>query len=111
MAVFRVNKTRDFTVISNHHFKDKRLSMKAKGLLSMMLSFSDDWDYSLNGLTAISKEGINAIRAMVHELEDNGYLTRRRLRNDKGQVTVTEYTIYEHPTALGLSDIGFSNIG
>ena len=92
MAVSRVNKTRDFTVMSNHHFKDKRLSMKAKGLLSMMLSFSDDWDYSLNGLTAISKKGINAIRAMVHEIEDNGYLSHCLLRNDKWQVTVTEYT-------------------
>ncbi|MCL2215925.1 MAG: helix-turn-helix domain-containing protein, partial [Defluviitaleaceae bacterium] len=77
--------------------KDKRLSMKAKGLLSMMLSFSDDWQYSLQGLVAVSKEGLTAIRAIIQELEDNGYLVRRRLRNAHGQLASVEYDIYEVP--------------
>ena len=97
MAVFRVEKKEDFTVMSNYHFKDKRLSMKAKGLLSMMLSLPNEWDYSLNGLTVMSKEGITAIRAMVQELEDNSYLVRCRLRNERGQMSDVEYTIYEQP--------------
>ena len=97
MAVYRTEKKEDFTIMSNYHFKDRRLSMKAKGLLSMMLSFSDDWQYSLNGLAAISKEGLTAIRAMVQELEDNGYLVRRRLRNGHGQLSNVEYDIYEEP--------------
>ena len=97
MAVFRTEKKEDFTIMSNHHFKDKRLSMKSKGLLSMMLSFSDDWQYSLNGLAAVSKEGLTAIRATVQELEDNGYLVRRRLRNEQGRLSSVEYDIYEIP--------------
>jgi len=97
MAVFRTEKKEDFTIMSNYHFKDKRLSMKAKGLLSMMLSFSDDWQYSLNGLAAVSKEGLTAIRATVQELEDNGYLVRRRLRNEQGRLSSVEYDIYEVP--------------
>jgi hypothetical protein len=95
MAGFRAEKTEDFTVVSNHHFKDKRLSLKAKGLLSMMLSFSDDWQYSLSGLAATSKEGLTAIRAAVQELEDNGYLVRRRLRTKQGRMASVEYDIYE----------------
>jgi hypothetical protein len=97
MAVFRAEKAEDFTIMSNYHLKDKRLSMKAKGLLSMMLSFSDDWQYSLNGLAVVSKEGLTAIRAMVQELEDNGYLVRRRLRNEQGRLSNVEYDIYEKP--------------
>jgi hypothetical protein len=97
MAVFRTEKTEDFTVLSNHHFKDKRLSLKAKGLLSMMLSFSDDWQYSLNGLAAMSKEGLTAIRATVNELEAYGYLVRHRLRNEQGRMANIEYDIYEKP--------------
>jgi len=97
MAVFRAEKISDFTTMSNYHFKDKRLYMKAKGLLSMMLSFSDDWQYSLNGLAAVSKEGLTSIRAMVQELEDNGYLVRRRLRNEHGRLANVEYDIYEEP--------------
>ena len=97
MAVFRTEKKEDFIIMSNHHFKDKRLSMKAKGLLSMMLSFSDDWQYSLNGLEAVSKEGLTAIRATVQELEDSGYLVRRRLRNEQGRLSSVEYDIYETP--------------
>ena len=71
--------------------------MKSKGLLSMMLSLSDDWQYSLNGLAAVSKEGLTAIRATVQELEDNGYLVRRRLRNEQGRLSSVEYDIYETP--------------
>ena len=71
--------------------------MKAKGLLSMMLSFADDWQYSLNGLTAMNKEGLTAVRATVQELEDNGYLVRRRLRSEQGQLSGVEYDIYEQP--------------
>ena len=97
MAVFRTEKKEDFTIMSNYHFKDKRLSMKSKGLLSMMLSFSDDWQYSLNGLAAVSKEGLTAIRATVQELEDSGYLVRRRLRNEQGRLSSVEYDIYEIP--------------
>jgi len=97
MAVFRTEKKEGFTIMANYHFKDRRLSMKAKGLLSMMLSFSDDWQYSLNGLAAMSKEGLTSIRAMVKELEDSGYLVRRRLRNGRGQLSSVEYDIYEKP--------------
>ena len=97
MAVFRTEKTGDFTIMSNYHFRDKRLSMKAKGLLSMMLSFSDDWQYSLNGLATMNKEGLTAIRATIQELEDNGYLARRRLRNEQGRLSGMEYDIYEQP--------------
>jgi len=97
MTVFRTDKTTDYTTMSNYHLKDKRLSMKAKGLLSMMLSFSDDWQYSLQGLVAVSKEGLTAIRAMIQELEDNGYLVRRRLRNEHGRLASVEYDIYEVP--------------
>ena len=97
MAVFRTEKNNDVTTMSNYHFKDKRLSMKAKGILSMMLSFPDDWQYSLNGLVAASKEGLTSIRAMVQELEDNGYLVRRRLRNERGRLASIAYDIYEVP--------------
>ena len=97
MAVFRTEKTADFTTMSNYHFKDRRLSLKAKGLLSMMLSFSDDWQYSLNGLAAMNREGLTAIRATVQELEDNGYLVRRRLRSEQGRLLGIEYDVYEQP--------------
>jgi hypothetical protein len=83
--------------MSNHHFKDKHLSMRAKGLLSMMLSLSDDWKFTLSGLVAMNREGITAVRAAVQELEDSGYLSRCRVRNVRGQMAETEYTVYEHP--------------
>ena len=97
MAVFRVERTRDYTVMSNHHLKNRSLSLKAKGLLSVMLSLPDEWDYTLRGLAAISKEGVDAIREAIRELEDAGYIVRSRGRNEKGQLSVTEYVIYEHP--------------
>lgn len=97
MAVFRVERTRDYTVMSNHHLKNRSLSLKAKGLLSVMLSLPDEWDYTLRGLATISKEGVDAIREAIRELEDAGYIIRSRGRNDKGQLAGTEYVIYEHP--------------
>ena len=97
MAVFRVEKTKDYTVMSNHHLRNASLSLKAKGLLSLMLSLPDNWDYTLHGLSFISADGLSSIRATVAELESAGYLRRRRLRNDKGQLTETEYTILEQP--------------
>ena len=78
MAVFRTEKKEDFTIMSNHHFKDKRLSMKAKGLLSMMLSFSDDWQYSLKGLATICGDGLSSVRSGINELEEHGYVVRQR---------------------------------
>jgi len=97
MAVFRVEKTRDYTVISNHHLKNERLSLRAKGLLSLMLSLPESWDYTLKGLAHISLEGVDAIRKALQELEAEGYVVRRRIRNVKGQLTDAEYVIYERP--------------
>ena len=97
MAVFRVERTRDYTVMSNHHLKNRSLSLKAKGLLSVMLSLPDEWDYTLRGLAAISREGVDAIREAIRELEDAGYIVRSRGRNEKGQLSGTEYVIYEQP--------------
>lgn len=96
MGVFRIEKTKDYSVISNHHLKDKNLSLKAKGLLSMMLSLPDNWDYSVEGLVAICKESKTAIQSILKELEDFKYLKRNRLQNDKGQFEY-EYNIFEIP--------------
>ena len=101
MAVFRINKTRDYTVMSNHHLRNTSLSLKAKGLLSLMLSLPDNWDYTTKGLAAICKDGIDSICSTVKELEQHGYIVRECVRNDKGQLTTIEYTILEQPeTAL-----------
>lgn len=97
MAVFKINKTKDYTVMSNYHLRDKRLTLKAKGLLSQMLSLPEDWDYTLRGLSIINKESIDAIRTAVLELEDAGYITRKRGRDEKGKLGGIEYTIYETP--------------
>ena len=97
MAVFRVEKTRDYTVMANHHLRNTALSLKAKGLLSLMLSLPESWDYTTKGLATICKDGVDSICAAVKELEDNGYVLRRRIRNEKGQLTTTEYTILEQP--------------
>lgn len=105
MAVFRVEKTRDYTVMSNHHLRNTELSLKAKGLLSLMLSLPENWDYTTKGLSMICKDGIDSINSGVKELEANGYVIRRRLRNEKGQLTITEYTIFEQPQTLGTNDI------
>lgn len=97
MAVFRVEKTRDFTVMANHHLKNRTLTLKAKGLLSLMLSLPEDWDYTLKGLSLISVESIDAIREAVRELERAGYIVRSRERNEKGQLKGADYVIYEQP--------------
>ena len=96
MSVIRVEKTKYFTVMSNYHFRDKRLSLKAKGLLSEMLSLPDDWDYTVAGLIAINKDGKAAIQGMLKELEQFGYLTRTRIQDEKGQFDYL-YCIYESP--------------
>ena len=97
MAVFRVERNKGYTVMSNHHLRNKDLTLKAKGLLSQMLSLPEDWDYTLAGLSHINRESIDAIRTAVWELEKAGYITRRQGRDEKGKMTAIEYTIYEQP--------------
>lgn len=97
MAVFRIEKTKDYTVMSNHHLRNTELSLKAKGLLSLMLSLPEDWDYTMRGLSRICKDGIDSIRVGVQELEAQGYLVRQRVRLPNGQLGSIEYTILEQP--------------
>ena len=97
MSVFRVEKTKGYTVMSNHHLRNHTLSLKAKGLLSQMLSLPEDWDYTLQGLAQINKESIDAIREAVRELERAGYIKRSRERDERGCLRGTVYTIYEQP--------------
>ena len=97
MAVFRVEKTRNYTVMSNHHLRDKSLSLKAKGLLSLMLSLPEDWDYTTKGLAYICKDGVDSICATVRELESAGYIVRTRERHADGTLGGIEYTILEQP--------------
>ena len=97
MAIFRVNKTNDYTIMSNYHFKNREMSLKAKGLLSLMLSLPDNWDYSVAGITKIVKETKNTINDILNELESFNHLVRRRVYNDKGKVSHWEYDIYEKP--------------
>ena len=97
MAVFRIERTRDYTVMSNHHLRNANLSLKAKGLLSMMLSLSEDWNYTTRGLAKICKEGVDAIGAALRELEAAGYIVRHKLRDRQGRISDTEYVIYEQP--------------
>ena len=99
MAVFRVEKTKDFTIMSNHHLRNTELSLKAKGLLSLMLSLPEDWDYTTKGLAHICKDGVDSITTALKELERHGYLTRQRLRYDNGQLGDIEYTIHEQPVS------------
>ena len=97
MAVFRVERTKDYTVMSNHHLKNKNLSLKAKGLLSQMLSLPEEWDYSLKGLAKINKESVDAVRTAVLELESTGYVVREQTRAAQGTFSQIEYVIYEIP--------------
>lgn len=97
MAVFRVEKTKDFTIMCNHHLRNPNLSLKAKGLLSLMLSLPENWDYTTKGLSFICKEGVDSIGTALKELEREGYLTRRRIRFGNGQLGDIEYTIHEIP--------------
>ena len=97
MAVFRIEKTRDYTVMSNHHLRNTALSLKAKGLLSLMLSLPDGWDYTMKGLARICKDGVDSISGGIRELEARGYLIRERVRGANGQLGSIEYTILEQP--------------
>ena len=97
MAVFRIEKTRDYTVMANHHLRNTELSLKAKGLLSLMLSLPEEWDYTTKGLSCICKDGVDSICAGVRELEEHGYVVRERIRNPNGQLGAIEYTILEQP--------------
>lgn len=106
MAVIRISKTKGFTVMSNYHLRDQNLSLKAKGLLSMMLSLPDEWHYSIRGLTAICKEGVSSISATIRELEDCGYVRRHQPIVD-GKFQEIEYIIYENPQSKS-SDKGVS---
>ena len=97
MSVVRVHKNANFTVMSNYHFKEKKMSLKAKGLLSLMLSLPDDWNYSISGLVTLSKDGKDSVMSALAELEEFGYLVRNRTTNSKGQFSGIEYNIYEEP--------------
>ena len=97
MAVFRVEKTKDFTIMSNHHLRNTELSLKAKGLLSLMLSLPEDWDYTTKGLAHICRDGVDSITTALKELERAGYIVRNRLRDSKGKIVDVEYVIYETP--------------
>lgn len=108
MSVFKIEKNSDYTVMSNYHLRDKNLSYKATGLLSFMLSLPDDWDYSLNGLVKVSKEGIKAVRNILQELQEYGYLNIQKKQNEVGQFEY-DYLIYDHPYTqngdMGLGDV------
>ena len=103
MATFRVEKTQNYTVMSNYHLRDTNLSLKAKGLLSQMLSLPENWDYTLSGLAHINKEGKDAIRATVRELEQAGYIQRRQTTDEAGRFGANEYVIREVPLSLSPS--------
>ena len=105
MAVFRVERNKGYTVMSNHHLRNKELSLKAKGLLSQMLSLPEDWDYTLAGLSFINREKIDAIREAVKELERAGYIVRSRERDEKGRLRGAAYVIYEQPQTPPVSDL------
>ena len=113
MPVFHVKKTTDYTVMSNHHLRDKSLSLKAKGLLSQILSLPEEWDYTLQGLAYINREQIDAIRQAVHELERAGYIVRTRERDSRGRLVhhLRTAAIGVCFTGVGLTCIGKSNIG
>ena len=97
MAIFRVNKTNDYTVLSNYHFKEKNMSLKAKGLLSLMLSLPDDWDYSIDGLVNLSKDGYDSVKAGLDELIKHGYLAREQSFNNRGHFNGYIYDVFEQP--------------
>ena len=98
MAVFRVNRNKNYTHMANYHFREKEMSLKAKGLLSLMLSLPDEWDYSANGLATLSKDGKDSIKKTLVELEQFGYLKRTRATDSKGRFVGYDYDIFEKPT-------------
>ena len=104
MAVFRIEKNKNYTVMANYHLRDISLSLKAKGLLSLMLSLPEGWDYTTKGLACICKDGVDSICSTVKELEKAGYVQRRRLRNELGHLTEIEYTILEKPVRPSSSE-------
>jgi len=104
MSVVRVHKNANFTVMSNYHFKEKKMSLKSKGLLSLMLSLPDDWDYTVAGLVTLSADGKDSVNSALKELESFGYLTRTRLTDAKGRVAGIEYNIYENPKENPIAD-------
>ena len=106
MAVFRVEKNSGYTVMSNHHLRNRALSLKAKGLLSQMLSLPEDWDYTLQGLARINRESIDAIRQAIRELEQTGYIQRSRERDEKGRLRGAAAC-----SCIGFTYIGKSNVG
>ena len=95
--IFHVERTKNFTVMSNHHFKNKNLTLKAKSLLSLMLGLPDDWNYNMQGLATLSRDGIDSVRSAIKELKHHGYVERHRLRNEYGFYGDTEYIIREVP--------------
>ena len=97
MSVFRIEKTKDFTIMSNHHLRNAELSLKAKGLLSQMLSLPENWDYTLKGLSLINRESVDAIRTAIIELEKARYITRQQGRDSGDKMAGIVYTIYEQP--------------
>tara|TARA_R110000868_G_scaffold22111_1_gene90943 strand:+ start:552 stop:1220 length:669 start_codon:yes stop_codon:yes gene_type:complete len=109
MDIVRVIKSKDYTTICNRIFKDRRLSLKAKGLLAMLLSLSDHWELSIKGLIVILKEGESAIRSTINELIENGYVERERVKNEKGVIIGINYTVFESPK-LNSPRLGFPNV-
>ena len=97
MAIIRVEKTRDYTIMSNHHLRNTSLTLKAKGLMSLILSLPENWDYTTKGLAMICKEGHECVGSAIRELEKAGYIVRNRIRDEKGRITDTEYVIHEFP--------------
>ena len=97
MAIIRVQHTKDYTVMANFHLRDRSLSLKAKGVMSFMLSLPDTWDFSMEGLAICSKDGVDSVRSALKELEDSGYLVRSRARDEKGKVGKAIYDLYEKP--------------
>jgi len=100
MPVFRTEKVNDYAVIAKHHLKNKALSYKAKGLLTLMLSVPPEWDFSMAGLSTLASDGIDGVRSGIRELEKHGYLSRRRIRDVSGKLGDIEYTIHEIPQNL-----------
>lgn len=97
MSVIRVEKLKNYTTMNNHHFRNRELSLKAKGVMSLMLSLPDDWDYTIKGLATLSKDGVDSVRSALKELEEQGYLTMKRIRNELGHLTSAEYVLREIP--------------
>ena len=97
MSVIRIQKTNNYTVMSNYHFREKDMSLKAKGLLSLMLSLPEEWDYSVDGLVKLSKDGKDSVISAITELEQFGYLVRSQAKGQDGKFAGYDYDVYEQP--------------